>query len=116
MYCLENGLVVSEISSRDYTQATYQACAEVTYDITIEVFQQEDVELRGVLNKFHAAGIDDRLFILDVRVVVFVDVSRTLEEQAVRHFHDVSFVEDGDFFASAFCREAEGPLSDTCAS
>ena len=29
---------------------------------------------------------------------MFVDVSRTLQEQAVRHFHDVCFMEDGDVF------------------
>ena len=45
-----------------------QARAQIRDDVTVEVFQHQDVELRGTADQLHAGVVDDQLLVLDPRV------------------------------------------------
>ena len=47
----------------------------------------------------HGAVVDDHLFVFDERVV-FGGVACAFEEEPIDEFHDVGFVDDGNFLAS----------------
>ena len=93
-------------------QAADQAGAEVADQVAVEVLHQQHVEAGRVLHQLHAAGVDDQLLVLDVRVLVLVDAAGAAEEQAVGHLHDVGLVEDGDLLPVAARGVAEGEAGD----
>ena len=110
MYRLEDRRIVADVASRDDAQTPYQTGAQVGDKVAIQVFHEQNVHLLGILDKLHAAGVDNDLLVFDVRILLLIDPSGTVEEQPVGQLHDVRLVEHRDLAAVAARGVAE-PIS-----
>ena len=107
----KHGGIVAEISAADNAEAADQTRGEIAHDVAIEIGEKKHVVLLGLQNHLHAGIVDDELFVFDVGIVGG-DGANRLEEQAVRKFHDVGFVDGGDFFAAFAFGVFKGELCD----
>lgn len=95
-----------------HPHASGDASHDVLHDRPVEVWENHHVELRWILDKLHAAVVDDHFFVLDERVFLR-DFPAGLQEHAVNQLHDVGLVNGSDLFASAEVREFESVFSDS---
>ena len=72
---LEHSVVVADIRTRSNTQATYQAGAQVTRNVAIQVREHDDVELAGIGNQVHAKRVDDAVVERNASFVIGRDLA-----------------------------------------
>lgn len=91
--------------------AANQSCRPVAQNIAIEIRQQKQIELVGVLHQLHRGIIDDQLSILDFRIFGGY-LSDAIQEKAIGELPDVGFMNRMDLFAPARACVLKGETSD----
>src|SRR3954470_20693038 len=93
---LQTRSVRPDVGSGRDAETTDETGRQVAHDVAIQVREDEDVVLVGLLDQLHAHVVDDPVLELDPTVVLGCDRARGLEEQAVRQLHDVCLVDGRD--------------------
>jgi hypothetical protein len=108
----EHRRLIAEIRSRHHAQPADHPRAQIAYHIPVEILHEQHIDPARILHQLHAAGVDDQLVVFDVRIFLLEYLARAIEEQAVRHLHDVGLMKDGDFLAMPAGGVAEGEAGD----
>src|SRR3954452_17968562 len=93
---LEHRGVRPDVRSGRDAETADETGVQVAHDVAIQVREDENVVLVGLLDQLHAHVVDDPVLELDPTVVLGCDRARDLEEQAVRQLHDVCLVDGRD--------------------
>jgi len=71
---------------------------QVAEDVAVEIFHQQNVELVRVEHQAHCGRVHDGFFVLNVGIFTG-NLAAHFQEKPVAEFHDVGFVNGGDFLA-----------------
>ena len=71
----EDGGVVTHVGAGHDAQPTDEAGAHVADDVAVEIFHEQDVKAGGVLDEFHATGVDDELVVANGGKFGLVDLA-----------------------------------------
>jgi len=108
---LEHTRIDAKIRGAHRAEAAHQTGAQIGHDVAVQVRQQQYVEFLRSHHQVHAGGVDDLRVVADVRIVRGHRL-RAVDEEAVRHLHDVRFVNGGDPRALETPRVLEGEPRD----
>src|SRR5262249_20426235 len=108
----KNRVAPSEVGARNDTETADEAGTEIRDDVTIKIFQQQDVELTRLQDELHTRIVDNHLAVLDTRMASGHALGAR-EKQSVRELHDVCLVDRRDRPPPVLLRVLEGELSDT---
>src|SRR5262249_59553929 len=61
----KNRVAPSEVGARNDTETADEAGTEIRDDVTIKIFQQQDVELTRLQDELHTRIVDNHLAVLD---------------------------------------------------
>src|SRR4051794_5439036 len=111
VYRFEDRAGFADVRAGDDAQPAHESRGEIGNDVTVEIFEQQDVELLRVHHHLHAEVVDDLVVRFDVRILLR-NVAEALQEKAVRQLHDVGLVHGGDALASVRARVLERELRD----
>src|SRR5258706_13313528 len=107
----EQRVVVAEVGAGHNAEAANQTYRQIRDDITVQIFQQQDVEPRRVEHQLQTSVVDDQIAETDL-LVLLRDVPGALEEQTVGQLHDVRLMNRHDFFPAVGARVVERELCD----
>ena len=111
---LKDGTVGSDIGAGGHAKAAHKTGAQVADNVAIQIGQDQNIEVVGVLNQTHAGGVDDLVVELDIGIVGSHLASHA-QEQAVSRLHDVGLVHGRHLFAAAAASILKGVLHNTAA-
>ena len=111
MHRLEDRVFWADISTRCNTEATYQTSTQIARDISVEVREHDDLELRGIHNDVHAERIDDVVIEFNGRML-FSNFTCATQEQAIGMLHDVRLVSSGDLLVALLLSVVERIFDD----
>lgn len=94
----EHGVVGADVGGAGEADRAGDLGCDVTYDVAVEVFGDNDVESFWNIGEFGGTDVDDVVVFFDVRIFG-TDFVEDRVEKTVGHFHDIVFCEAGDFFA-----------------
>src|SRR5207302_4229329 len=103
--------MISEVGSGNKAQAADEGGAEIGQDIAVEIFHEQHVVLVGVHHQLHAGIVHDVLAVGNLGIL-FGDIARAAQEQAVRKLHDVGLVDGVNLLALVLARILERELGD----
>ena len=106
MHRLEHPDFGTEVCRGHDAESAHQACTEIRHDVSVQIGQQQHVELLRLHHEMHARGIDDAVVLRDIRIMRR-DVLHALEEEPVAHLHDVRLVHGRDAFSAMAARVVE---------
>lgn len=107
---LENGNLFSKVSTGDDTGASNETAGNVGDDVSVQVGRYEHVKLAWVGHQLHASVIDNHFTELNLWVLLS-NATSSVQEQTVRHLHNVSLVDRVDLLAAVCLRILESKTS-----
>ena len=108
MNSLEYGDAISDVGARSHPEAADQPGDFIGQYVAEEICRHDDIELPGIQNQLHRAGIDDAVFHLDAAFVGASNLTSRLEKNSRQRFQNICLVYDGDLAASMLHRVFEG--------
>ena len=109
---LEHGVLPTDVRARDQAQPSHQARAEIAQDVSVQVGEEQDVEVLRRADEPCRERVDVDVLPGDVRIIARVRACR-LEEDPVGVAHHVRLVADRHFpppvGSDVFEREADDP-------
>src|SRR5882724_9238408 len=108
---LEDRDALAEVPAGGEPEPADHSGAEIGEDVAVEVRQHEHVVLFRALDELHAHVVHDAVVELDV-TVLYSDLLRDTEKQAVGELHDVGLVYRRHFASAVPTRIVEGELDD----
>ena len=105
---LEDSVFLTNVRARGDTQTANKACRQITCNITIQVREDDNIELRGISYHVHAEGIDNAVVEVDATLIFLGKLARNAKEQTIGVLHDVCFVSSGNLLATVLQRILEG--------
>src|SRR5260370_34345748 len=99
MHRLKYSILTADVRAWRNPQATYQTSGQIGNNIAIQVRQDQHIVLLGFLYKLHAHIVYNTIFKLNIRVF-FAYYMSSSEEQSIRTFHYVGFVNRCNLTAS----------------
>src|SRR5437016_11802143 len=108
---LEERDLIPQVGAGGQAEPAHQAGRQVGQDVAVEVGHDDHVVFLRVLHQLHRHVVDDAVIELDVRVL-FGDLLRHLQEEAVGELHDVGLVHSGHLSPSMAAGVIEGKVDD----
>src|SRR5208283_5354733 len=106
MDSLKDGALMAEIRAGHKAKSADQSRAQIGNNVAVEILQQQHVVLVGVHHQLHASVVDNVLAVGDLGIL-FRDVARAAQKQAIGQLHDVGFVDAMNFLALVFASMRE---------
>ena len=111
---LVQGKLTANVRARHNARSTNKGCANVRYNVTVQVGHDHDIKLVRAANKLHRCVVDDHVIRLDAgTLVLFRDATERVEEQTIPELHDVRLVHTGHLLAVVFQRKVESEAHNT---